>query len=62
MDASTHRSVSLAIASVAALGGIIAVIGYFDRKKHEELKGEIMELDKNIKLLDLDHKLHKATA
>lgn len=59
MEVGTQKKISMIIACVAALGGLVAVLGYFENKRDKELKREIMELDKNIKLLELDHKISR---
>lgn len=58
MNQKSYRLITIGIAGTIAL---ITLLGYFENKRDKALKAEIMELDKHIKLLDLDHKLHTAT-
>lgn len=39
---------------LAALGGITAFLAYIEKKKHSKLEDEILQLDKNIKQLQLN--------
>jgi hypothetical protein len=41
------------IAGLGALGGIVALLVYLDQKKHNSVEKEIFELDKEIKILQL---------
>jgi len=52
-DKNQDRVINILIASIAALGGIAAMLGYFNQKRHLKLAGEIQVLDKEIKQLEL---------
>ena len=41
------------VAGLGALGGVVALLIYLDQKKHNDVEKEIFELDKEIKLLQL---------
>lgn len=56
VDQKQARYISLIIGGIAALSGIVAVFAYLDNKKHQNIKSEILNLDKQIKELELYHK------
>jgi len=47
-------------AAVTIAGGFIAVYVYFDNKKHRENKAEILQLEKQVKELELANQVHLA--
>lgn len=49
-----EKKIKWLIVGFAALSGFIAVLVYLDQKKHNNVKEEIMGLDKEIKLLQLE--------
>lgn len=54
VDITQNKQIKFLIAALISLGGLAAFLAWMDNKKHEKLKGEIMELEKNIKLLQLE--------
>lgn len=47
-------------AFVTVAGGLIAVYIYFDNKKHRQNKAEMLELERQIKELELANQIHLA--
>jgi len=54
LDLLQDRKINWLIASFAILGSIVAVIAYIDQKKHNDLQKEVIELDKELKRLQLE--------
>jgi hypothetical protein len=48
------RKINWLIAGFAILGSIVAVVAYIDQKKHNDLQKEVIELDKELKRLQLE--------
>lgn len=53
-----NRYITLVIGAVAALGGVVALLGYLHSRKHTKIKEEIALLDRTIKQLELNEKLN----
>jgi hypothetical protein len=53
-DLLQEKKIGWLIASLAVLGTIVAAIAYIDQKKHHQLQKEVIELDKEIKSLQLN--------
>jgi|APFre7841882793_1041355.scaffolds.fasta_scaffold00126_3 hypothetical protein len=53
-----NRHITLIIGGIAALGGIVALLGYLNSRKHTKIKEEIALLDRTIKELELHDKLN----
>jgi hypothetical protein len=53
-----NRYITLIIGGVAALGGVVALLGYLHSRKHTKIKEEIALLDRTIKQLELNEKLN----
>ena len=53
-----NRHITLIIGGLAALGGVVALLGYINSRKHNKIKEEIALLDKAIKELELHEKLN----
>jgi hypothetical protein len=53
IDLLQESKIKWLVGGLAALGGIVAVLVYLDQKKHNDVEKEIFELDKEIKLLQL---------
>lgn len=53
IDLLQESKIKWIIAGLGALGGIVALLIYLDQKKHNQVQKEIFELDKEIKMLQL---------
>jgi uncharacterized membrane protein (DUF106 family) len=53
-DLLQERKIGWLIAALAVLGTVVAAIAYIDQKKHNELQKEVIELDKELKRLQLE--------
>lgn len=60
IDQIQDRKIMYLMTGVAALGGLTAFLIYLDRQRHRKVQEEILQLDKNIKELQLQ-KLQKQT-
>lgn len=58
VDFKQNHKIQLMFMGLTALSGIVAFFVYFDNKRDAKIKQEILELDKNIKELQL-YKLQK---
>ena len=54
LDLLQDKKINWLIASFAILGSIVAVVAYIDQKKHNDLQKEVIELDKELKRLQLE--------
>lgn len=54
IDSTQNKKLALAFSLLAALGGLTAFLVYLDKKKHEKTTTEIMQLEKQIKSLQLE--------
>jgi hypothetical protein len=54
LDLLQDRKINWLIAGFAILGSIVAVVAYIDQKKHNDLQKEVIELDKELKRLQLE--------
>jgi len=50
------KNINLLIATFSALGGLALFLGYMHNKKHAKLQEEVLNLDKEIKRLELEEK------
>ena len=50
------KNINLLIGMVSALGGVALFMGYLHTKKHAKLQEEVLNLDKEIKRLELEEK------
>ena len=50
------KNINLLIATFSALGGLALFLGYMHNKKHAKLQQEVLNLDKEIKKLELEKK------
>jgi hypothetical protein len=57
-----NRNITLVIGGLAALGGLVAFLGYLNSRKHNKIKEEIALLDRTIKQLELTEKLNGSKA
>ncbi len=48
-----EKKIKWLIASLSALGGIVALLVYLDQKKHNQVQKELFALDKEIKIMQL---------
>jgi uncharacterized membrane protein YpjA len=53
-DILQEKKIGWLIASFAILGSVVGVVAYMDQKKHNKVERDIFELDKEIKLLQLE--------
>jgi hypothetical protein len=53
-DLLQEKKIGWLIGALGVLGTIVAVIAYIDQKKHNELQKEVIELDKELKSLQLE--------
>jgi hypothetical protein len=53
IDLLQESKIKWLVAGLGALGGVVALLIYLDQKKHNDVEKEIFELDKEIKLLQL---------
>jgi hypothetical protein len=53
VDLLQNNRINLAIALITGIGAITGVLLYLEQKKHSTIQKEIMDLDKNIKELQL---------
>jgi hypothetical protein len=53
VDQIQDRKIMYLIGGMAALGGLTAFLIYIDRKRNNKVRQEILQLDKNIKELQL---------
>jgi hypothetical protein len=54
LDLLQDRKINWLIAGFAILGTIVGVVTYMDQKKHNDLQKEVIELDKELKRLQLE--------
>lgn len=54
LDLLQDRKINWLIAGFAILGSIVAVVAYIDQKKHNDLQKEVIELDRELKSLQLE--------
>jgi hypothetical protein len=54
LDLLQDKKINWLIASFAILGSIVAVVAYIDQKKHNDLQKEVIELDRELKSLQLE--------
>ena len=54
LDLLQDRKINWLIASFDILGSVVAVIAYIDQKKHNDLQKEVIELDRELKRLQLE--------
>jgi hypothetical protein len=54
LDLLQDKKINWLIAGFAILGSIVAVVAYIDQKKHNDLQKEVIELDKELKRLQLE--------
>lgn len=54
LDLLQDRKINWLIAGFAILGSIVAVVAYIDQKKHNDLQKEVIELDRELKRLQLE--------
>lgn len=53
IDVFQSKQIKFLLSALFALGGLSAFLVYLDAKKHSKLKGEVMDLEKQIKELQL---------
>lgn len=53
-DLLQEKKIGWLIGAFAVLGTVVAAIAYIDQKKHNQLQKEVIELDKEIKRLQLN--------
>lgn len=53
INKSQREKIALLFAAIAAVGGLTALLLYSTRKKNAKLQSEILQLDKEIKQLQL---------
>lgn len=53
IDLLQEKKLKWIIAGIGALGGIVALLVYLDQKKHNVVQKEIFDLDREIKMLQL---------
>lgn len=54
LDLLQDKKINWLIAGFAILGSIVAVVAYIDQKKHNDLQKEVIELDRELKRLQLE--------
>lgn len=54
LDLLQDKKINWLIAGFAILGSIVAVVAYIDQKKHNDLQKEVIELDRELKSLQLE--------
>jgi hypothetical protein len=54
MAAPKPTQVNIAIAVISGVSALLSILMYFERKKDRKLQSEIMQLDKNIKQVQLN--------
>lgn len=59
MNDRSHRTLTIVVGAVAALGGITALLTYIEMRKMKALKEQILVMDAEIKQLELLHKRKK---
>lgn len=53
-DLLQEKKIGWLIGAFAVLGTVVAVIAYIDQKKHNQLQKEVIELDKELKRIQLE--------
>lgn len=53
-DLLQEKKIGWLIGAFAVLGTVVAVVAYIDQKKHNQLQKEVIELDKELKRLQLE--------
>jgi uncharacterized membrane protein YciS (DUF1049 family) len=53
IDIVQSKQIKFILAALFALGGLSAFLVYLDNKKHSKLRSEVMDLEKQIKELEL---------
>lgn len=56
MEITTHRKLNILIGLLGLTSVVISVLVYVESKKDKDIQRELMDLDKQIKELDLAHK------
>lgn len=56
IDSVQNRTINILIAAISALGGIALFMGYLHTRKHSKLQQEVLELDRQIKEIELARK------
>ena len=54
IDSIQSKQIKFILTALFALGGLSAFLVYLDNKKHSKLKTEVMNLEKEIKQLELE--------
>ncbi len=54
IDIVQSKQIKFILAALFALGGLSAFLVYLDNKKHAKLRAEVMDLEKEIKKLELE--------
>ena len=54
INSSQERRLNLVFGIVAALSGLAAILIYIDNRRHTKVQEELNELDKELKLLQLE--------
>ena len=54
LDLTQNKQIKFIITAVIALGALSTFLVYLDNKKHARLKSEIMDLEKQIKAIQLE--------
>lgn len=60
MEPAIHRRLTIIIGSFAALGALVGVLAYFENKKQNAIKVELLVIEKHIAELDLAKKKKEA--
>lgn len=47
--------VAIVVALITGLSALTGILLYFERKRHSKIQSDILELDKNIKEIQLSH-------
>lgn len=53
-DLLQEKKIGWLMGAFAVLGTVVAVVAYIDQKKHNKLQQEVIDLDKEIKRLQLE--------
>lgn len=60
IDKHQNTNILVVIGAVTILTGFVGILAYLENKKHIKMKDEVLNLEKEIKTLELAHKTQKA--
>lgn len=60
IDVKQGKAINYIVAFVTILTGVVGVMAYLEAKKHSKINDEVLNLDKQIKVLELAIKTNEA--